>query len=145
MKVHLSTDGSFSKKKGGWAYVIRTCGITIENSGAEYTKRGINHFELVAIIQGLMQIAPGSDITIYTDSSHVIHHASKPGDYYLFRDSKLWKLFAQLKRIHTNIEFVKVGSNRYHEDHRRAHQLAKEAIHALDSEIRNEGFSPVNV
>lgn len=138
--IHLSTDGSMLKNIGGWAFVLRDENSLIKDSGAEITKRGINHFELVAIINGLMRLDHPCRVKIYTDSNHVIHHACQPETSHLFRVAKLWKLFLGFRKIH-QIEFIKVGSNKFHDDQRLAHHMAKEAIYDFRSTLRQQDFT----
>lgn len=139
MIFHLATDGSVQGKRGGWAYVLTTDGYYEEKNDAEWTKRGINYYELFAVVEGLSAIILPSFVYIYTDSMHVIHHANQPNNSYLFQHSKLWKRFLELKTKHT-LEFVKVGSNQPHEGQRRAHILAKEATCAGNTKICQENF-----
>lgn len=124
---HLYCDGSAlpHSRCAGWAYVIE--GLH-SNSGCSW-KYGINVMELVAVIEGLKCLPPGSTVMIHTDSHYVISNAFK----YEREPMLIMSEFRNLLKLYDCIlrrVTKSVGL------HRRAHYLAREAI---DREIRLRG------
>lgn len=119
--LELSTDASINGNKAAWSFVLKTGSLRIVKASREHSIRGINYYELKAIVFGLSHIPFASNVTIYTDSEHVIHFSKK------LPTSKLWHEFFTLRHIH-KITFVKVGKNHFHTDQQLAHVMARKAL-----------------
>lgn len=117
----IYTDGSALAycNAGGWAF-IRDDGKT--RCGAVHNA-GSNQMELWAVLEAIASLPRKGAVVIYTDSKYVIDGAS--GN----RSGALWEEFYIWQQIH-EIDLRKVKS---HPSHTRAHNLAREAVFALQS------------
>lgn len=73
-EYELFTDGACSGNPGpgGWAYILR------DQNGEEWVEYGSdrhttnNRMELLAAIRGMERIAPGSQVTLWSDSKYLV-------------------------------------------------------------------------
>ncbi len=70
--IEIWTDGACSGNPGpgGWGAVIRTNGVDVELHGGEPATTN-NRMELMAAIASLEHHAPGTKLTLHTDSTYV--------------------------------------------------------------------------
>lgn len=122
---HLFTDGSVIQKQGGWAFILQGPNGEINKNGCE-SDCGTNKMELMAVIQGLKQIEQPSIVYVYTDSYFVINGVRAPIKPHK-AISVLWLELKAACAIH-EVSFIKVGTSNPHPTHKKAHNLAREAI-----------------
>lgn len=129
-QYNLFTDGSGSPttRRGGWAFVLKQpCGCQLIGCGHE-PRLATNRMELLAVIKGLEKLPKEHPchITVYTDSLFVIMGRFAR----IKRHQQIHELWLELRRFTSfhYVDFVKVISKNEYPEHKRAHDLAREAV-----------------
>ena len=137
--ITIYTDGSCltNPGSGGWAAIINENNKKKIISGNEKNTTN-NRMELLAPINALRGIKPGSKIKIYTDSQYVKNGITewinnwksngwKTANKKSVKNQELWKELDQLTSRHY-IEWKWVKGHSGHPGNERADELANEAI-----------------
>ncbi|MGE0874463.1 MAG: ribonuclease HI [Burkholderiales bacterium] len=139
--VELFTDGACKGNPGpgGWGVLIRTASGERELCGGEALTTN-NRMELLAVIQGLGALEPGSHVHVYTDSQYVqkgisewIHSWKRRGwktaDKKPVKNVDLWKKLDAAAAAH-RIDWRWVRGHNGHPENERADALANRGIPA---------------
>jgi len=139
--VELFTDGACKGNPGpgGWGVLIRTSTGERELCGGEALTTN-NRMELLAVIQGLGALEPGSHVHVYTDSQYVqkgisewIHSWKRRGwktaDKKPVKNVDLWKQLDAAAGVH-HIDWRWVRGHTGHPENERADALANRGIPA---------------
>ena len=137
--VMLYADGACKGNPGpgGWGVLLQSGGRETEMFGGEAQTTN-NRMELTAVIEGLLSLAGGSKVRVYTDSQYVqkgisewIHNWKRRG--WLTADKKpvknvdLWKKLDETARPH-QVEWHWVKGHAGHPENERADALANKGI-----------------
>jgi ribonuclease HI len=139
--VELYTDGACKGNPGpgGWGVLIRSNGVEREMHGGERTTTN-NRMEMLAVIEGLSALEPGSQVRVYTDSQYVqkgisewIHGWKRRGwmtaDKKPVKNVDLWKRLDTLVKDH-KVEWHWVRGHDGHTENERADALANKGVPA---------------
>lgn len=134
-KLFTDGSGSPSSRRGGWAFILqKPCGGEDRGCGHE-PKLATNKMELLAVIKGLEKLPSdqGCHVIVHTDSLFVIMgRFARPKPHQPIH--VLWLKLREFTSFH-NVDFVKVASKAEYPEHKRAHDLAREAVfHSLTLE-----------
>ena len=136
--VVIHTDGSCigttALRPGGWAAVILVDGEEHVLTGSHPTTT-ITAMELTAVVRALEAVAPGSSVTLYTDSAAVVSGITerlpwwRPRGWRTMKGRKvpnreLWESLATLAAAR-QVTWVWVKGHAGHADNERAHGLAQ--------------------
>jgi len=140
-RVEIYTDGACSGNPGpgGWGVLLRWRGHEKELLGGQLETTN-NRMELMAAIQGIEALKPGSRATLYTDSTYVRDGitqwikgwkkkgwktaAKKP-----VKNEDLWRRLDEAREGH-DIDWQWVKGHAGHPDNERADALARRGIPA---------------
>ena len=77
--VIMYTDGACSGNPGpgGWAAILMPEGRPPTELSGCYRRTTNNRMELIAVIRGLESLAPGSEVTVYSDSTYVVNGVNR--------------------------------------------------------------------
>lgn len=149
--IELFTDGSSRGNPGPGGYgVVLKSGSHRKEMSAGYRMTTNNRMELLAVITGLEALKrPGSDVTVYSDSSYVCDAVNKGWVFgwekKLFAKKKnpdLWIRFLKIYRIH-KVKFVWIKGHAGHPENERCDALAVAA--ALGQNLFDDsGYEPEN-
>lgn len=147
--IELFTDGSSRGNPGPGGYgVVLKSGSHRKEISAGYLLTTNNRMELLAVITGLEALKrPGSNVTVYSDSSYVCDAVNKGWVFgwekKLFAKKKnpdLWIRFLKIYRIH-KVKFVWIKGHAGHPENERCDALAVTA--ALGQNLINDsGYEP---
>ena len=149
--IELFTDGSSRGNPGPGGYgVVLKSGSHRKEMSAGYRMTTNNRMELLAVITGLEALKrPGSDVTVYSDSSYVCDAVNKGWVFgwekKLFAKKKnpdLWIRFLKIYRIH-KVKFVWIKGHAGHPENERCDELAVEAALGQNL-IDDSGYEPEN-
>jgi len=149
--IELFTDGSSrgNPGPGGFGVVLKS-GSHRKEMSAGYRMTTNNRMELLAVITGLEALKrPGSDVTVYSDSSYVCDAVNKGWVFgwekKLFAKKKnpdLWIRFLKIYRIH-KVKFVWIKGHAGHPENERCDELAVAAALGQNL-IDDSGYEPEN-
>lgn len=125
MSYNLYTDGAsfISKKKSGWAFILKSPAFMIQKSGVE-KGANISKFELLAVINGLKELdGDNCNVTVYTDSESVIGYKRIQSKYVKAITSELRELCSK-----HNVTFILLGKGKRPLEHYEVHNMAREAV-----------------
>ncbi|HJO74532.1 MAG: ribonuclease HI [Rhodospirillales bacterium] len=143
-RTEIYTDGAClgNPGPGGWGVLMRWRGVEKELSGFEAETTN-NRMELMAAIQGIEALKPGSPVDLYTDSKYVMQGitewidgwkrngwrtaAKKP-----VKNKDLWQALDEALDGH-DIGWHWVKGHAGHPENERADELASAAAEAADS------------
>ena len=122
---------------GGWGVLLQSGGREKEMFGGE-SQTTNNRMELTAVIEGLLSLAGGSKVRVYTDSQYVqkgisewIHNWKRRGwltvDKKPVKNVDLWKKLDETARAH-QVEWHWVKGHVGHPENERADALANKGI-----------------
>jgi ribonuclease HI len=127
---------------GGWGTIVEQNGARRELSGGN-PKTTNNQMEILAMIEGLKSVSPGTRVKIITDSEYVVKGATtwikgwirngwKTASKQPVKNKELWQelYFLLQTRPHT-IEWVKGHAG--HAENERCDELARSAIATMRS------------
>ncbi|PKP37999.1 MAG: ribonuclease HI [Bacteroidetes bacterium HGW-Bacteroidetes-14] len=149
--IELFTDGSSRGNPGPGGYgVVLKSGSHRKEMSAGYRMTTNNRMELLAVITGLEALKrPGSDVTVYSDSSYVCDAVNKGWVFgwekKLFAKKKnpdLWIRFLKIYRIH-KVKFVWIKGHAGHPENERCDELAVAAALGQNL-IDDSGYEPEN-
>lgn len=149
--IELFTDGSARGNPGPGGYgVVLKSGSHRKEMSAGYRMTTNNRMELLAVITGLEALKrPGSDVTVYSDSSYVCDAVNKGWVFgwekKLFAKKKnpdLWIRFLKIYRIH-KVKFVWIKGHAGHPENERCDELAVAAALGQNL-IDDSGYEPEN-
>lgn len=149
--IELFTDGSSRGNPGPGGYgVVLKSGSHRKEMSAGYRMTTNNRMELLAVITGLEALKrPGSDVTVYSDSSYVCDAVNKGWVFgwekKLFAKKKnpdLWIRFLKIYRIH-KVKFVWIKGHAGHPENERCDALAVAAALGQNL-IDDSGYEPEN-
>ena len=139
--VELYTDGACKGNPGpgGWGALIRAGGEERELCGGE-SQTTNNRMEMLAVIEGLSALAPGTRVRVYTDSQYVqkgisewIHAWKRRGwktaDKKPVKNVDLWMRLDDVARSH-RVDWQWVKGHAGHPENERADALANKGIPA---------------
>lgn len=147
--IELFTDGSSRGNPGPGGYgVVLKSGSHRKEISAGYLLTTNNRMELLAVIVGLETLKrPGSDVTVYSDSSYVCDAVNKGWVFgwekKLFAKKKnpdLWIRFLKIYRIH-KVKFVWIKGHAGHPENERCDALAVAAAMGQNL-IVDSGYEP---
>ncbi len=142
-RTEIYTDGAClgNPGPGGWGVLMRWRGVEKELSGFEAETTN-NRMELMAAIQGIEALKPGSPVDLYTDSKYVMQGitewidgwkrngwrtaAKKP-----VKNKDLWQALDEARDGH-EISWHWVKGHAGHPENERADQLASAAAAAAE-------------
>lgn len=147
--IELFTDGSSrgNPGPGGYGAVLKS-GSHRKEISAGYILTTNNRMELLAVIVGLEALKrPGSNVTVYSDSSYVCDAVNKGWlfgwEKKLFAKKKnpdLWIRFLKIYRIH-KVKFVWIKGHAGHPENERCDALAVAAAMGQNL-IVDSGYEP---
>lgn len=147
--IELFTDGSSrgNPGPGGYGAVLKS-GSHRKEISAGYILTTNNRMELMAVIVGLEALKrPGSNVTVYSDSSYVCDAVNKGWlfgwEKKLFAKKKnpdLWIRFLKIYRIH-KVKFVWIKGHAGHPENERCDALAVAAAMGQNL-IVDSGYEP---
>lgn len=149
--IELFTDGSSRGNPGPGGYgVVLKSGSHRKEMSAGYRMTTNNRMELLAVITGLEALKrPGSDVTVYSDSSYVCDAVNKGWVFgwekKLFAKKKnpdIWIRFLKIYRIH-KVKFVWIKGHAGHPENERCDELAVAAALGQNL-IDDSGYEPEN-
>ena len=124
--IKIYTDGACSGNPGpgGWAAII------VSDSGRQEVKGGErkttnNRMEITAVIEGLAQTAPGSEVTVESDSQYLVNTMTRNWKRRVNLD--LWDTLDKLV-AERNVSWVWVRGHNGHKENERADRLAREMV-----------------
>lgn len=147
--IELFTDGSSRGNPGPGGYgVVLKSGSHRKEISAGYILTTNNRMELMAVIVGLEALKrPGSNVTVYSDSSYVCDAVNKGWVFgwekKLFAKKKnpdLWIRFLKIYRIH-KVKFVWIKGHAGHPENERCDALAVAAAMSQNL-IVDSGYEP---
>jgi len=147
--IELFTDGSSRGNPGPGGYgVVLKSGSHRKEMSAGYLLTTNNRMELLAVIAGLEALKrPGSNVTVYSDSSYVCDAVNKGWVFgwekKLFAKKKnpdLWIRFLKIYRIH-KVKFVWIKGHAGHPENERCDALAVAAATGQNL-INDSGYEP---
>jgi ribonuclease HI len=141
-RIDVYTDGACKGNPGvgGWGAVVKTGESEREMfGGAEATTN--NRMEMMAVIEALGSLAPGSQVRLHTDSQYVqkgisewIHAWKRRGwktaDKSPVKNVDLWQRLDALAAQH-QVEWVWVKGHAGHDGNERADRLANRGVDAV--------------
>ncbi len=124
--IDIYTDGACSGNPGpgGWAAIVIQDGKQRELKGGEENTTN-NRMEILAAIGGLNQTAPGSAVTIHSDSQYLVNTMTK--NWKRNANQDLWRKLDGLV-ADRNVKWIWVRGHAGHPENERADQLAVEMI-----------------
>jgi ribonuclease HI len=137
--VELYADGACSGNPGpgGYGAILRYGDKTREISGCDQETTN-NRMEMMAVIQGLLNLKRPCRVRVVTDSNYVVRGMTEWAEKWIQRkwvNSKkepvvnrdLWERLLELSKIH-RIEWQWTKGHKGHKENERCDKLAKEAI-----------------
>lgn len=150
-EITIYTDGAASGNPGPGGYgTVLLSGPHRKEISEGYRLTTNNRMELLAVIIGLEALkAPGSHVTVYSDSKYVVDAVEKK---WLFgwekkaykgkKNPDLWKRFLKIFRQH-HVRFIWVKGHANNPLNERCDQLAVEASKQLHLLV-DEGYEAIN-
>lgn len=132
MQITIYTDGAARGNPGPGGYgAVLMSGKYRKELSAGYRLTTNNRMELLAVIVALESLKfPGSDVTVYSDSSYVVDAVEKKWlfgwEKKAFKDKKnpdLWMRFLKVYRQH-NVKFIWVKGHANNIENERCDKLA---------------------
>ncbi len=129
---------------GGWAYLLRTGGVELWNSGGEPTTTN-NRMELTAAIKALESLSDSCQIKLYSDSEYLVKGMNewihkwvtkgwKTSSRKPVENQDLWQRLSSLTRstlfseaVHT-VEWIHVSGHAGHPENEIVEAMANEAL-----------------
>ncbi|MBM44276.1 MAG: ribonuclease HI [Phycisphaerae bacterium] len=146
----LFTDGACSMNPGpgGWAYILRDSAgeERVEYGGEPSTTN--NRMEMMAVIEGLRLLEPGSSVDVYSDSQYVVNGLAEWLDNWIARgwktsqkkpvkNEELWRELDEFRKILT----IRTHWIRGHDDHPENERCDRLAVQGRDEAAVHAGGS----
>ena len=144
--VSVFTDGSCNGNPGpgGYAAILKSGKFHKEIVGS-VAQSSNNRMELIAVIKGLVEVKPNSNVTVYTDSGYV-ERAVNEGRLSQWqnngwrrirtlepvKNADLWRHYLRIVKLkNLEVKFQKIAAHRRHRINEHVDFLARQAAKAI--------------